>query len=60
MVEPKRVIECEVYSRIVGYFRPVRNWGKGKVQEFKERKVFDFEQALERGNGERVGQPVVE
>ena len=29
--------ECEVYSRVVGYFRPVKNWNKGKQQEFKER-----------------------
>ena len=27
----------EVYSRIVGYLRPVRNWNKGKRQEFQER-----------------------
>lgn len=30
----------EVYSRVVGYFRPVCNWNKGKQQEFAERKVF--------------------
>lgn len=29
--------EMEVYSRIVGYFRPVSNWNKGKQQEFKDR-----------------------
>ena len=32
--------ECEVYSRVVGYYRPVKNWNKGKKQEFKERKTF--------------------
>jgi len=39
---PKCTIEqpCEVYSRIVGYLRPVRQWNKGKQQEFKERKEF--------------------
>ncbi len=31
---------CEVYSRIVGYLRPVQNWNEGKAQEFKERKTF--------------------
>lgn len=31
----------EVYSRVSGYFRPVRNWNKGKREEFKERKKFD-------------------
>ena len=30
----------EVYSRIVGYYRSVRNWNKGKRQEYKERKLF--------------------
>ena len=29
--------ECEVYSRVVGYLRPVQQWNKGKKQEFKER-----------------------
>jgi len=39
---PKCTIEqpCEVYSRIVGYIRPVQQWHKGKTQEFKERKTF--------------------
>jgi len=31
---------CEVYSRIVGYLRPVQQWNDGKKQEFKERKEF--------------------
>ncbi len=29
--------ECQVFSRIVGYFRPVAQWNKGKQQEFLER-----------------------
>jgi hypothetical protein len=32
---------CEVYSRIVGYFRPVKCWNEGKQEEFKDRVVFD-------------------
>ncbi len=32
------VMPTEVYSRIVGYYRPVQNWNEGKKQEFKERK----------------------
>ena len=31
---------CEVYSRIVGYLRPVDQWNKGKQHEFNDRKVF--------------------
>ena len=37
-----KVIPCEVYSRIVGYLRPVRNWNEGKKQEKKERRVYDL------------------
>ncbi len=39
---PKCTIEqpCEVYSRIVGYLRPVQQWHKGKQEEFKERSTF--------------------
>jgi ribonucleoside-triphosphate reductase len=33
--------ECEVFSRIVGYLRPVSQWNDGKQEEFKERKFFD-------------------
>lgn len=33
-------IPCEVYSRIVGYLRPVQNWNAGKQEEFKDRKEF--------------------
>jgi len=31
---------CEVYSRVVGYLRPVQQWNLGKQQEFKERKEY--------------------
>jgi len=33
--------ECEVYSRVVGYLRPVDQWNEGKQEEFKQRKMFD-------------------
>jgi len=32
--------ECEVYSRVVGYLRPVEQWHMGKKQEYKERKEY--------------------
>ncbi len=32
--------ETEIYSRIVGYFRPINQWNKGKHEEFGERKPF--------------------
>ncbi|HUI69150.1 MAG TPA: anaerobic ribonucleoside-triphosphate reductase, partial [Spirochaetia bacterium] len=31
---------AEVYSRVVGYLRPVNQWNEGKVEEFRERKTF--------------------
>jgi len=44
MEGPRMTEKCgkktEVYSRVVGYFRPVSNWNKGKKQEFKERKEY--------------------
>jgi hypothetical protein len=33
--------QCEVYSRVVGYLRPVSQWNEGKQAEFSKRKVFD-------------------
>ena len=35
--------ECEVYSRVVGYIRPVKQWNKGKLEEYKQRKEFVVE-----------------
>ena len=32
--------KCEVYSRVVGYIRPVDQWHKGKQQEYGERAEF--------------------
>lgn len=29
--------KCEVYSRVVGYIRPVTQWNNGKKQEYQER-----------------------
>jgi ribonucleoside-triphosphate reductase len=33
--------QCEVYSRITGYYRPVQNWNDGKMQEYKNRLTYD-------------------
>ena len=32
--------QTEVYSRIVGYYRPVKQWNVGKQEEWKDRKTF--------------------
>lgn len=36
--------QCEVYSRVVGYIRPVQQWNKGKKKEFSDRKEFKIEE----------------
>ncbi len=40
--ESKR-IKCEVYSRVVGYLRPVDQWNEGKQAEFSERQTYAVE-----------------
>jgi hypothetical protein len=36
----------EVYSRVVGYLRPVAQWNNGKKEEFLQRKSFRVEKAV--------------
>lgn len=38
-LEAKRT-KCEVYSRVIGYIRPVSQWNKGKKSEYAMRKEF--------------------
>jgi ribonucleoside-triphosphate reductase len=38
--------ETEVYSRIVGYLRPVKQWNDGKQAEFKKRHTFKISNAV--------------
>lgn len=37
--------KCQVFSRVVGYYRPVSQWNDGKVSEFKDRKEFKIERS---------------
>lgn len=37
--------KCEVYSRVVGYIRPINQWNEGKKEEFKDRKEFKVEKS---------------
>ncbi|HOK04304.1 MAG TPA: anaerobic ribonucleoside-triphosphate reductase [Victivallales bacterium] len=43
-------MKTEVYTRVCGYHRPVRNWNRGKQEEFKERKTYnpDFQKKTEK------------
>ena len=31
---------CEIFSRVTGYHRPLKNWNDGKQAEYKNRKSF--------------------
>lgn len=44
--KPVKRVACEVYSRIVGYLRPVQDWNKGKQQEFAERKTYKVPESV--------------
>jgi Anaerobic ribonucleoside-triphosphate reductase len=39
-----KIIENEVYSRVVGYYRPVQNWNNGKKNEFSSRNLINVSQ----------------
>jgi len=43
-------VPVEVYSRVVGYYRPVNQWNKGKQEEFKDRKPYRINKALAKMN----------
>lgn len=36
-------VPTEIWSRSVGYFRPVSQWNKGKQAEFKDRLLYKIE-----------------
>lgn len=38
--------ECEIFTRVMGYHRPVSEFNRGKKSEFKERKCFTEEKAV--------------
>jgi ribonucleoside-triphosphate reductase len=48
---------AEVYSRIVGYYRSVRNWNRGKKEEYQERKVFQVSTPAPREEAGSAGEP---
>lgn len=44
---PKCSADNEVWSRIVGYIRPIHQWNPGKRAEFDDRLTYDMEKSLE-------------
>jgi len=45
---PKCQAETEIYSRVVGYLRPVRCWNDGKQQEFALRRTYHYSEDQQR------------
>jgi len=39
-------IPCEVYTRVVGFYRPVAQTNKGKQAEINDRKLYDVNEKL--------------
>ena len=52
--------DAEVYSRITGYYRPVKNWNDGKTQEYKDRKVYNIANSMSNFEGKEIVEEVVE
>ena len=52
--------DAEVYSRITGYYRPVKNWNDGKAQEYKDRKVYNIANSMDNFEGKEIVEEVVE
>ncbi len=51
--------DCEVFSRVVGYYRPTRQWHDGKQEEFRLRKEFEEKKSLKhKFKDEKTGKEV--
>ncbi|MFP4485124.1 MAG: anaerobic ribonucleoside-triphosphate reductase, partial [Spirochaetaceae bacterium] len=40
--------ETEIYTRIVGYYRSLKNWNKGKREEYDHRRTFEADAQVRR------------
>ena len=47
-------IPTEVYSRVVGYYRPINQWNKGKQSEFADRKEYSVRYRIDLDTSELV------
>ena len=46
-IQVTKKIKTLIYSRTCGYFAPVANMNRGKVEEFHERKYINIDKALQ-------------
>jgi len=44
-ISPKQQVACEVFHRVVGYYRPVINFNNGKKEEFGDRTFFQLNES---------------
>lgn len=54
--------ETQVFSRVTGYITMTNNWNRGKLEEFKNRKMYNVRQAVSQVNleNEEISKKVVE
>jgi hypothetical protein len=46
--------KCEVWTRVMGYHRPVSEFNRGKKEEFYQRKCFTEEKAVAHMNSQEI------
>jgi ribonucleoside-triphosphate reductase len=51
-----RKCKVEVFSRVTGFYRPVQSWNEGKAEEFKDRKKYNIEPAVQKNDNCRVSE----
>ena len=51
IIEDEERQKCEIWSRVMGYYRPVSEFNIGKKSEHAERKYFDEKVIFGGGNG---------
>ena len=44
--ENKKRQECTVYSRVVGWLTPVKNFNKGMAENYKDRKTYKYDKKI--------------
>lgn len=47
MANEIKVIRCEVFSRICGYYRPIISWNRGKREEYRQRTMTDLKPMID-------------
>jgi hypothetical protein len=51
-------LPTEVFSRVVGYHRPIKNWNKGKQEEFHDRRTYNVQARLRNNDLPAIKMPI--